>query len=116
MLPLDTLRTFHELGVDPPAGNDDVLKTIAAIEAKKKEFEEKRDKAAAEPPAEEVNSTGCLLDVSHTLECCCGAESVDWRMVSERCGDGHALSRWSAAVVDGGNVDVAPCLFGTCTA
>lgn len=53
MLPLDTLKTFHELGVEPPATNEDVPKTIAAVEAKKKEFEEKRDKAAAEPPSED---------------------------------------------------------------
>jgi hypothetical protein len=53
VLPLDTLKTFHELGVEPPATNEDVAKTIAAVEAKKKEFEEKRDKAAAEPPSED---------------------------------------------------------------
>lgn len=53
MLPLETLKTFHELGVEPPATNEDVPKTIAALEAKKKEFEEKRDKAAAEPPSED---------------------------------------------------------------
>lgn len=53
VLPLDTLKTFHELGVEPPATNEDVPKTIAAVEAKKKEFEEKRDKAAAEPPSED---------------------------------------------------------------
>jgi hypothetical protein len=53
VLPLDTLKTFHELGVEPPSTNEDVPKTIAALEAKKKEFEEKRDKAAAEPPSED---------------------------------------------------------------
>jgi len=53
VLPLETLKTFHELGVEPPSTNEDVPKTIAALEAKKKEFEEKRDKAAAEPPSEE---------------------------------------------------------------
>lgn len=53
VLPLDTLKTFHELGVEPPSTNEDVPKTITALEAKKKEFEEKRDKAAAEPPSED---------------------------------------------------------------
>lgn len=53
VLPLDTLKTFHELGVEPPSTNEDVPKTIAALEAKKKEFEEKRDKAAVEPPSED---------------------------------------------------------------
>jgi hypothetical protein len=53
VLPLETLKTFHELGVEPPATNEDVSKTIAALEAKKKEYEEKRDKAAAEPPSED---------------------------------------------------------------
>jgi len=53
VLPLETLKTFHELGVEPPSTNEDVPKTIAALEAKKKEFEEKRDKAAVEPPSEE---------------------------------------------------------------
>jgi len=53
VLPLETLKTFHELGVEPPATNEDVPKTIAALEAKKKEYEEKRDKAAAEPPSED---------------------------------------------------------------
>lgn len=29
VLPLETLKTFHELGVEPPATNEDVSKTIA---------------------------------------------------------------------------------------
>jgi hypothetical protein len=53
VLPLETLKTFHELGVEPPSANEDVPKTIEALEAKKKEYEEKRDKAAAEPPSED---------------------------------------------------------------
>lgn len=53
VLPLETLKTFMSLGVEPPKSSDDVPKVIEVLEAKKKEFEEKRDKAAAEPPSEE---------------------------------------------------------------
>jgi hypothetical protein len=31
VLPLETLKTFHELGVEPPATNEDVPKTIAGM-------------------------------------------------------------------------------------
>lgn len=60
VLPLETLKTFMSLGVEPPKNNDDVPKVIEVLEAKKKEYEEKRDKAAAEPPSEEVRS--CSTD------------------------------------------------------
>ena len=43
------------LGVDPPKTNDDVPRAIEVLEGKKKEFEERRDKAAVEPPSEEVS-------------------------------------------------------------
>eukprot|EP00878_Enallax_costatus_P000507 GHUV01000601.1.p1 GENE.GHUV01000601.1~~GHUV01000601.1.p1 ORF type:complete len:598 (+),score=306.21 GHUV01000601.1:86-1879(+) len=53
VLPLETLKTFMSLGVDPPKTSDDVPRAIEVLEGKKKEFEEKRDKAAVEPPSEE---------------------------------------------------------------
>eukprot|EP00879_Flechtneria_rotunda_P000406 GHRR01000500.1.p1 GENE.GHRR01000500.1~~GHRR01000500.1.p1 ORF type:complete len:620 (+),score=299.54 GHRR01000500.1:185-2044(+) len=52
VLPLETLKTFMMLGLEAPKTNEEVPKTIEALEAKKKEFEEKRDKAAAEPEPE----------------------------------------------------------------
>ncbi|KAF8069594.1 hypothetical protein HT031_001711 [Scenedesmus sp. PABB004] len=53
VLPLETLKTFMALGLEAPKSNDDVPAAIEAVEAKKKEYEEKRDKAALEPPSEE---------------------------------------------------------------
>jgi hypothetical protein len=53
VLPLETLKTFMTLGIEAPKGSEDVPRAIAAVEAKKAEYEEKRDKAAAEPPSEE---------------------------------------------------------------
>jgi hypothetical protein len=53
VLPLETLKTFMALGIEAPKGSEDVPRAIAAVEAKKAEYEAKRDKAAAEPPSEE---------------------------------------------------------------
>lgn len=53
MLPLETLKTFLKMGIEAPKGNDDVPRAIADVEAKKRDYEEKRDKAAAEPEPEE---------------------------------------------------------------
>jgi hypothetical protein len=53
VLPLETLKTFMTLGIEAPKGTEDVPRAIAAVEAKKAEYEARRDKAAAEPPSEE---------------------------------------------------------------
>lgn len=53
VLPLETLKTFMALGIEAPKGSEDVPRAIAAVEAKKAEYEARRDKAAAEPPSEE---------------------------------------------------------------
>lgn len=53
VLPLETLKTFLKMGIEAPKGNDDVPRAIADVEAKKRDYEEKRDKAAAEPEPEE---------------------------------------------------------------
>ncbi|WIA30044.1 hypothetical protein OEZ86_000139 [Tetradesmus obliquus] len=53
VLPLETLKTFMALGIEAPKGSEDVPHAIAAVEAKKAEYEARRDKAAAEPPSEE---------------------------------------------------------------
>lgn len=66
VLPLETLKTFMSLGVDPPKTNDDVPKAIEVLEAKKREFEAKRDKAAIEPPSEEVRH---LYQHHHPARC-----------------------------------------------
>lgn len=50
---METLKTFMSLGVDVPHSSSDVPKTIEAVEAKKKGFEELRDKYKDAPPEEE---------------------------------------------------------------
>jgi hypothetical protein len=68
VLPLETLKTFMTLGIEAPKGSEDVPRAIAAVEAKKAEYEEKRDKAAAEPPSEEEEP----VEVRVVMHACLG--------------------------------------------
>ncbi|GBF95776.1 hypothetical protein Rsub_08212 [Raphidocelis subcapitata] len=55
-LRMDDLKTFMKLGVKAPATIADVAASIEALEGKRKEFEEKRDKVAAAPEEEEEDA------------------------------------------------------------
>jgi hypothetical protein len=50
---METLGTFYKLGVTAPNTVADVPATLEAMEAKKKEYEELREKAKTEPEPEE---------------------------------------------------------------
>ena len=50
---METLGTYHKLGVPVPQTHADVPAALEALEAKKKEYEELREKAKTEPEPEE---------------------------------------------------------------